>query len=153
MLRIEVFVMITPLIFITLDYWSGVRKAKKRGEKITSDGWKRTVDKIARYYNMLLALCVVDCMQIASLWYMDCYNGCSFPLFPFITVAGALFIAAIEVKSIVEKADDKTKRDVAVTAELGKSIASHISDPKAIAEAIVDYLNKDLIKESDNDSK
>lgn len=41
--------MITPLAFVMLDYWSGIRKAHKRGEAIKSDKMKRTVDKIARY--------------------------------------------------------------------------------------------------------
>ena len=34
----------TPLIFIALDYWSGIRKANKRGDPIRSDKMKRTVD-------------------------------------------------------------------------------------------------------------
>ena len=152
LLRIEVGIQITPLIFIALDYWAGIRKAKQRGEKITSDGWKRTVDKVARYYNMMLALCVVDAMQVASLWYLDTYDGCSMPLFPFITVIGALFIAAIEVKSIFESADDKTKKDVNNAALLGKAIADHVADPNKVAQAIVDYLNSDLIKK-DNETK
>ena len=47
---------ITILALILADLWSGVRKAKKRGEFRTSDGYKRTIDKKARYYNMTFAM-------------------------------------------------------------------------------------------------
>ena len=62
-------ILLTPLFFIAFDLWAGIRKAKQRSEKISSDGWKRTVNKVARYYNALLALVVVDCMQMAGVWY------------------------------------------------------------------------------------
>ena len=42
------FILITPLFFIAFDFWAGTRKAKQRGERIVSDGWQRTVRKIAR---------------------------------------------------------------------------------------------------------
>ena len=29
--------MLTPIIFIALDFWAGIRKAKKRGEPIMSN--------------------------------------------------------------------------------------------------------------------
>lgn len=34
---------VVPLVFIALDFWAGIRKAKQRGEEITSDRWQRTV--------------------------------------------------------------------------------------------------------------
>ena len=48
------------LLLIGADLWSGYRKAKAR----TSYMLRKTVDKIARYYNALLALTFVDCMQM-----------------------------------------------------------------------------------------
>ena len=47
-LLIECFILILPLLFIAFDFWAGIRKAKQRGETITSNGWQRTVQKIAR---------------------------------------------------------------------------------------------------------
>lgn len=32
-------ILMTPLFFIGFDFWAGIRKAKQRGEKITSEGW------------------------------------------------------------------------------------------------------------------
>jgi hypothetical protein len=68
------------LFAIFTDLWSGVRKAKKNGIARSSYGFKRTIDKVARYYNVMLALTVIDVMQMASLWYLEkfyqycCYN-------------------------------------------------------------------------------
>jgi len=74
-------ILLTPLFFIAFDLWAGIRKAKQRCEKISSDGWKRTVNKVARYYNALLALVVVDCMQMAGVWYLDNYYDYHIPIF------------------------------------------------------------------------
>ena len=68
------------LLAIMTDLWSGVRKAKKNGIARSSYGFKRTIDKIARYYNVMLALTVIDAMQMACFWYLEkfyqycCYN-------------------------------------------------------------------------------
>jgi hypothetical protein len=45
-LFIEVGILITPLLFIALDFWADIRKAKIRKETITSEKWRRTVGKI-----------------------------------------------------------------------------------------------------------
>lgn len=134
------FILITPLFFIGFDFWAGVRKAKQRGEKIVSDGWQRTVSKIARYYNALLALVVVDAMQMSSAWYVQEYYDWYIPIFPLVTLLGALGIAAIEIKSIYEKAEDKEKREMRQVAILAAEIAKHKSDPTEIAKEIAKFL-------------
>jgi hypothetical protein len=55
---------------------------------------------------------------------------------------GVVFVAAIEIKSIVEPADAKEGREMKEVAELAKAIANHRNDPKEIAEAIKEYLVK-----------
>ncbi|MFV0586912.1 hypothetical protein [Bacteroides reticulotermitis] len=140
-------ILLSPLFFIGFDFWAGVRKAKQRGEKITSEGWKRTVDKVARYYNMLLALVVIDCMQIAGVWYLDNYYDYHIPIFPFVTIMGALVVAAIEVRSIFEKAEDKVKKQVSDVSSLALEIAKSKADPEEIAKAVVDFINRGNVKE------
>lgn len=140
-------ILLTPLFFIGFDFWAGIRKAKQRKEKITSDGWKRTVDKIARYYNMLLALVIVDCMQISGVWYLDNYYEYHIPIFPFITILGAMVVATIEVRSIFEKAEDKVKKQVNDVASLAAEIAKHKTDPAEIAAAVVEYMNRGITKD------
>lgn len=133
--------LLTPLMFIALDYWSGIRKAKKRGEKIRSDKMKRTVDKVARYYNAILAMVVLDVIQISAFLFLHIYNSWSAYTFPLFTFIAVMFVAAIEIKSIIEPADAKERREMRDVAELAKAITAHKSDPKEIAEAIAEYLS------------
>jgi hypothetical protein len=140
-LFITLVILVTPLFFIGFDFWAGTRKAKLRRERITSDKWKRTTTKIARYYNMLLALMVLDAMQIMGFWYLNNFSGWSAPLFPFIVFAGAVFVGAIEVKSIMEPANEKERRDMKQVATLAAEIAKNKTEPEEIAKAIADYLN------------
>ena len=135
-------ILLTPLFFIAFDFWAGTRKAKQRGEPLMSDKYKRTVDKVARYYNALLALVVVDCMQMAGIWYLDNYYDYHIPIFPFITLLGAFGVAASEVKSIYEKAEDKERREMEQGATLVTEIAKHRIESTEIARAVVEFLNK-----------
>lgn len=136
-----VLLLITPLVFIGLDYWSGIRKARKRGEPIISDKMKNTIYKISRYYNAILALMVVDAIQITAFIFLFLFNGWSAWTFPAFTLGAVLFVAAVEIKSICEPADVKEKKEMKDVAVLAKAIAEHKSDPKEIAEAIAKYLN------------
>lgn len=133
----------TPLIFIALDYWSGIRKARKRNDPIRSDKMKRTVDKVVRYYNAILAMVVLDIIQISAFLFLHVYNGWSAYTFPLFTLIAVLFVAAIEIKSIIEPADAKESRELKEVTELAKAIAEHKSDPKEIAEAIAAYLQNE----------
>lgn len=134
--------LVTPLIFIALDYWAGIRKARKRGDPIRSDKMKRTIDKVSRYYNGIFALMVLDLLQITAFVFLHIYNGWSAYTFPLFTLIGILFVAAVEIKSIYEPADVKESRELKEVTELAKAIAAHKSDPEEIAEAIAKYLNK-----------
>lgn len=133
---IEVFIMILA------DLWSGIRKARTRGEVRSSFGYKKTIDKIARYYNAMIALTVIDAMQIGGIWYLTCYYGWSVPIFPVITLLGALGISAVELKSIYEKADEKVRGDYKEVAALAIEIAKHKTEPTEIAQAVGEYLSK-----------
>ena len=133
----------TPLVFIALDYWAGIRKARKRGEAIRSDKMKRTIDKISRYYNAILAMMVVDAIQMSAFIFLYLYYGWTAYTIPVFTLAAILFVAAIEIKSIYEPADVKERRENKDVIELAKAIAAHKSDPEEIAVAIAKYLNKE----------
>lgn len=142
-LLIEFLILMAPFIFILADLWSGVRKAKQRGEAITSRKLRDTVQKIARYYNILLVLGVLDAMQLACIWYMNTYEGWALPMFPWLTFIGSACVGAIEVKSILEPANEKEERQLHDIVVLAKAIAEHKSDPKEIAIAIAEYLKSE----------
>lgn len=128
------------LLAILADLWSGVRKAKTIGVARSSYGFKRTIDKIARYYNVMLALSVIDAMQMASIWYLEKYYGYCWPIFPVVTLIGAIGICLIEIKSIYEKAEDKVR--IENVASMAGKIITNKDDISAIVKAVVDYLNK-----------
>ena len=134
-------ILVTPLVFIALDFWSGIRKAKLRGEEITSDGWRRTTYKISKYYNMLIPLLVIDAMQVLGFWYLNTYCDWHMALFPWMTTLGAIVIGCIEIKSIYEPADAKESKEMRQIAEFAQAVAVHKSDPAEIAKAVIAYMN------------
>ncbi len=97
------------MIMILADLWSGIRKARQCGEARNSIGYRRTVSKFAQYFNMLIALTVMDAMQMSAVWFLEVYYSYALWMFPFLTLLGALFLSFIELKSIYEKADEKQR--------------------------------------------
>lgn len=143
-------ILASPILFIAFDLWAGVRKARERGEKITSSRLRCTFAKTAKYYNTLLALLVIDAIQMAGFWYMDVYYGHPIPVFPFITLLGAIGVGIIEVKSIFEKADEKTRHQASDVALLAGELAKHKTDPAEIARAIVEFMSKNSGHDTDH---
>lgn len=106
---------IVSFYFITLclifaDLWSGVRKAKERGEMRTSEAYKRTVDKINKYFNLLIALTLSDGMQIFVVYFLYREYNYDIVMFPWFTLLGCAYTAFIEIKSISEPANVKERK-------------------------------------------
>ena len=135
---------IAVLGLIGSDLCSGLRKAKKRKELCSTYGLKKTVEKIAKYYNMLFAVTLVDCIHMAVVWYLDTYYGYSWPMIPILTAVGAIFIGVIEIKSIYEKAEDKVQFEHA--GQLAGRIIANKDDIKEIVKAVADYMNEKEVK-------
>lgn len=95
------------LLAIVADLWSGLRKARLAKVPHTSRALRRTVDKIARYFNALLALTILDGMIIAGIIYLQATNIASVPIIPIFSLLGAIALTIIEIKSICEKAEEK----------------------------------------------
>ncbi len=106
------------------DMASGIRKARRRVEPTRSRALRRTIDKLARYYNVLAILTVVDAMQITAAFYLRLVEGYDMPTIPLFTLIGSLGMAFIEVKSIFENGSEKEKERVAELADLLKSVAT-----------------------------
>lgn len=101
------------LLAIAGDMVSGIRKARQRGECTRSSALRRTVDKAATYYNLLVVLTVVDAMQIVAALLLRTVEGYDVPTIPIFTLVGSVGMACIEVKSIFENANKKRQNDVA----------------------------------------
>lgn len=133
------------LVFFAImaDLWAGVRKARQRHEVRTSYGFSRTVTKAARYYNTMIALTVIDAMQIIGVWYLSTYYDYRIPIFPVVTLIGAVGIGLIEIRSIYEKAEDKVKNDYAQLAILFGKLMQNKDKPEEIAEVVTAFLKKE----------
>ena len=101
------------LLAIAGDMVSGIRNARRRGECTRSSALRRTVDKAATYYNLLVVLTVVDAMQIVAALLLRTVEGYDVPTIPIFTLVGSVGMACIEVKSIFENANKKRQNDVA----------------------------------------
>lgn len=125
------------LLAIVADLWSGWHKAAKRGERRTSRALRRTVDKIARYFNALMALTVIDVMVIAGVCYVRSALSWKIPIIPVFTLIGSISLALIEVKSICEKSNQKG--DIANAAKLMKDM---MNDPSFVK--ILDWIKENI---------
>lgn len=101
---------ITILALILADLVAGVRKAKTRGDYRTSDGYKRTIDKIARYYNMTFAMSLIDVVQVAIIFFLFYFYQVDIWMIPWFTLFATGYVAWVEIHSIWEPADIKEKK-------------------------------------------
>lgn len=134
---------ILVLLMIFADLWSGVRKAKRLGIARNSYSYRRTISKMAQYYNILIACTIVDSMYGMLAWFLETYYQYSIWLFPFCTFFIAVVLCLIEIKSIREKAEDKVRFDRAGQAI--QQVFINRDNLEEVAKTISNYM-----KESDN---
>ena len=101
---------IAALGLIFADLWAGVRKAKQRGEYRTSEGFKKTVGKVNKYFAMHFAMTLVDAVQISLLYLLYREYAYDIPMLPVFTGMGVLYEAFVEIRSITEPADIKEQK-------------------------------------------
>lgn len=104
---------------VAADLLSGLRKSHREGRKMRSRGLRRTIDKLARYYNVLAMLTIVDAMQLTAAMFLRSVEGYDVPTIPVFTMVGSLALAAIEVKSYYENCERKEGRHRAAAADGG----------------------------------
>lgn len=136
---------VAVLLVVMLDLCSGLRKAHKLGQYRSSSGLRKTVDKLASYFNMLLVLTVIDFMQILSFYHLNPQLTVHVPLFPALTLIGAIFAGIIEFKSIYEKSNDKDKGRYQETARLVNEIMK-MADAKKLS-SLIEYFKTDTDKD------
>lgn len=112
-----------------IDLWSGIDAAKACGEKIQSNGLRRTVSKLGDYFRIELFFLMFDGLGSLISWYE----------LPYASMVGALAIILIEGKSVVENSRKK-KSSAANIPDIIKTIvnASNVDQ----AKAIINQLNK-----------
>ena len=100
---------------MAVDFFSGYYKAKLRGEARNSLGMKRTIGKFILYIGSVMIACGIDSIFfVCGFW--GIVRLAALGTVPVITSVVAVFICAVEIRSVWEKADRKQKLDVLQTA-------------------------------------
>ncbi|MDR0420281.1 MAG: phage holin family protein [Prevotellaceae bacterium] len=139
------------LAVIFLDLWAGVRKAKIRGEFRSSFGFRKTVEKIGKYYNMIFVITVIDVMQMIAISHINPQINVHLPIIPILTFIGSIFVGFIELKSVYEKAEDKEKAEITQTAKIVGKVIADISTQE-LASKVAEYLKTNQPKEPENEN-
>lgn len=139
MISIVVAACIVVFLAMIIDLGSGLMKAKQRHEIRSSWGLKRTLNKFIMYEGGMLIAAGVDLLihfsHLLQLFHLDLIYG-----IPVITCLLGIFLLLVEFLSVREKADEKTKTEIARAAEAASKLISADDLAEAIAKAI--ELNK-----------
>lgn len=133
------------LFVVFLDLWAGIRKAKQRGEYRSSYGLRKTVDKISRYFNMILVITSIDVVQMLAITQLNPQTNHTLPVLPFFTFIGAMFVGFIELKSIYENSEAKERAKIGDAAKILSQIIQH-KDEQEIIAGVIEYLKKEKRK-------
>lgn len=124
--QLTVLAVVYVLVFfvVMLDLVSGLGKAKRRGKLRSSYALRKTVDKLVRYFSMLLVITAIDAVQMLAVSQWDLATGHHVPILPFLTFLAAMFVGFIELKSIYENSEEKERARIEDAAEdIGKVLA------------------------------
>lgn len=99
------------IMAMMIDLISDIYKAKQRGEVRTSYGLSRTVSKFILYCGSAIIAAMIDLMIHYS-HLMILMKFAPLVGVPVVTCLLSVFLCIIEIKSIREKADEKTNKDV-----------------------------------------
>lgn len=143
MISIVVAACIVVFMAMIIDLGSGLMKAKQRHEIRSSWGLKRTLNKFIMYEGGMLIAAGVDLLihfsHLLQLFHLDLIYG-----IPVITCLLGIFLLLVEFLSVREKADEKTKTEIARAAEAASKLISADDLAEAIAKAIELNKNKGL---------
>lgn len=135
--RIVVIIIIAVLLAIFIDLGCGLVKAKTRGEIRSSWGLKRTANKVATYVGVLLILAFVDYL-IHFCHFYAMFGWHSAVGVPILTCGGGIFFLIVEVISMFENADKKTKTEI--------TRGSHLLGQMVNKEELIEAFTKSIAR-------
>lgn len=134
---------IIVLIAMLSDLFSGLYKARLRGEFKRSELLKRTGYKFSLYEgSMLIALCVDVIIHFTHLYEIIGLPHVLWHL-PLITFIMAVFWCAVEYMSIREHADDKVHSRIAKVEKLAATMFTKEELVQILSQAITEAKQKD----------
>ena len=95
---------------MSMDGIFGWRKAKERGEERTSYLFSRSINKFVLYEGGLFICAGIDTL-IHFVWVQ--FNTTTIHCVPLVSMLGAVVLCVVEIWSMREKADQKTRRNIA----------------------------------------
>lgn len=147
MIRIIVIVITLVMLAAVIDLGFGLTKAGIRKEFRSSWGLKRTALKVLLYTGVLLVLGFVDVLIHMShchkIFGWDDLIG-----IPLLVIGMGVFLLVVEVRSMFESADQKTKTEINRGAEVIREIAENRQSIERITEILEVMARAQQIKES-----
>lgn len=134
MYLIVVVAMVAVIGAMCMDAMYGWRKAKERGEARTSYLFSRSINKFALYEGVMFISAMIDTL-IHFVWAQ--FNQSTIHCVPLASILVAITLCIVEIWSMREKADEKTRSNVnhaikvvadAIQKEQAVEIAKHIID-------------------------
>lgn len=126
---------IIVLLAMMVDLISGIHKAKIRGEIRSSWALKRTLTKFITYEGGVIVAAGVDMLlyfsRLFELFRLNVITGV-----PVVTCLVGIYLLIVEIMSIKEKADKKTKKDFSEAGELITKFLDSKTFKDALAAAI-----------------
>lgn len=123
-------------IAMTVDLASGLYKAKIRGEVHSSWGLKRSVQKFILYEGAILIAGGIDVLfltcKVMAVVGCEVLNGIAI-----FTGFIAILLCMVEIWSLREKADEKTRKDINRAGELIESLIDKKQLTEAVGKAIL----------------
>lgn len=129
------------IVFVAMgvDLASGLYKAKLRGEVHSSWGLKRSVQKFILYEGAILIAGGIDTLCLTSkvgrIIGCDAITGIAI-----FTSIIAILLCVVEIWSLREKADEKTRKDINRAGELIGSLVERKQIAEAIGKAIAEAI-------------
>jgi len=137
LLSIAVVVMLIVIIAMAVDCVFGWRKAKERGEARTSYLFSRSLNKFMLYEGLLLITTCIDTL-VHFAWFQ--FSPATMYCVPLTSILGGVVLCCVEVWSMREKADEKTKKHLGEVVEVATKVAvaavQNNLSKEAIAEAV-----------------
>ena len=118
---IAVIAMIVVIVAIAMDLISGWRKARERGDAHTSYAFSRTITKFLLYEGALVISCGIDTL-IHFVWAMIATD--TIYVVPCVTCLVGIVLCSVEIWSMREKADRKTRNNLNTVLRL---LADHLT--------------------------
>ena len=142
MYLVSVLAMVVVIVAMSMDAAFGWRKAKLRGDARTSYLFSRSITKFALYEGVLFICAGMDTL-IHFVWAQ--FNHESHYIAPLASCAMAMVLCIVEIWSMREKADEKTRDNL--------NNAIKIIAEAAKTKQVGDVLTKVISEEKDEDTQ